>query len=188
MRQGVGVTISYAISYPGGPNPASVVQGPGPIQTPTFLVSFDMRARLEGSGFQIDPPGDVSQSIAGSAANLWEWQVTPIENGTKYLRLTVVNVVQAGGVTATEEHGQPFTTTVNVEPDQWYATQQFVATNRADFMTILMSGGGIGGIAIGISKMVQRRGLPMKMLPKLGSAVTGGARNPNPEPRNSLEQ
>ncbi|MEO4040520.1 hypothetical protein AAFN47_02820 [Hoeflea sp. CAU 1731] len=83
-----------------------------------------MSAELNGSaGLQISPSGAVEKRISDTATTIWQWRVTPIEEGAQILWLTVyVNIDDQGPIILAS-----YEDTIRIDVSAWQRTKTVVA-------------------------------------------------------------
>jgi len=83
-----------------------------------------MSAELNGTaGLEISPSGAVEKRISDTATTIWQWKVTPVEEGPQILWLTVyVNIDDQGPIILAS-----YEDTIRIDVSTWQRTKTVVA-------------------------------------------------------------
>jgi hypothetical protein len=158
---------------------AAISAVPGAGTSPTTIVAYqhgrcELSARLTGSGFDIDPSDDRTQSFLDTDQLTWSWSVTPRAQGELTLHLAITPVLLSAQFQAMRGAEQPFEAQIAVvaAPDtrswirrRWDGLNDVFATPLGGALLTVL----IGGLsATGIVKWVRSRRRPRPPAPYEG--------------------
>ncbi|MBW8637027.1 hypothetical protein K1W69_07490 [Hoeflea sp. WL0058] len=96
----------------------------GEIVRERAAITPKMSAELNGTaGLEISPSGAVEKRISDTATTIWQWRVTPVEEGAQILWLTVyVNIDDQGPLILAS-----YEDTIRIDVSAWQRTKTVVA-------------------------------------------------------------
>ncbi len=96
----------------------------GEIVRERAAITPKMSAELNGTaGLEITPPGAIERRISDTATTIWQWSVTPVEEGAQILWLTVyVNIDDQGPIVLAS-----YEDTIRIDVSAWQRTKTVVA-------------------------------------------------------------
>lgn len=106
----------------------SSLKSQGQIESAEIRISNQMVANLVGTGFQIEALRPQEQVISSNKKTQWKWEVTPTQEGSQNLELTLSAIINISG----QERQlviETFTKTIEVEVNTGQRVSTFVTGN-----------------------------------------------------------
>ncbi|MDQ4033465.1 MAG: hypothetical protein M3332_14945 [Actinomycetota bacterium] len=152
MQVGVVVRVEVRIAREESDDLDEGLQGKGDPRVEGLLVGTTMRARLEGSAFDITPIGSDIQQLMSKGFREWRWDVIPTESGSHPLFL-IVSVLHERYPSPIQE-APPFERRIDVSVNPGYSLSKWLANNWEKPVVTLV---GIIGIIEGYRRLRLRR-------------------------------
>jgi hypothetical protein len=138
---------------------AKGLRGRGDPEIEKIKVGTFMTARLTGSAFEIKSLNNEEQMVEDGGHTQWNWDVTPLKNGTHSLILTATVRIVIEGYGEQKKDCPVFEKKINVKVNRVYSAIKFLKTYWQWIITTLIGGGGL--IAL-IRRATKKKSTPEK--------------------------